>query len=112
MTKHRERRLSAARRDRRKTATGVDVAEEAVFGHYRLLTLFGRGGMGEVWHAHDTRKDRDIALKILGSWLGAEPDYARRFRREAALAARLTRRTSSPSTTTARSTASSSSTCR
>ena len=68
---------------------GVSVAEEAMFGHYRLLALLGQGGMGEVWHAHDTRKGRDVALKILGSWLGANPAYARRFRREAALAARL-----------------------
>ena len=67
----------------------MSVAEEAIFGQYRLLELLGRGGMGEVWRARDTRKDRDIALKILGSWLGANPDYARRFRREAALAARL-----------------------
>jgi serine/threonine protein kinase len=65
------------------------MAAEAVFGPYRLLELLGQGGMGEVWRAHDTRKDRDIALKVLGAWLGSEEGYARRFRREAALAARL-----------------------
>jgi serine/threonine protein kinase len=62
---------------------------DRVFGPYRLLSQLGQGGMGEVWRALDTRKDREIALKILGSWVGDDPDYARRFRREAALAARL-----------------------
>ena len=65
------------------------MAAEAVFGHYRLLSLLGRGGAGEVWRAHDTRKDRDVALRVLGAWLDTEPDYARRFHREAAHAARL-----------------------
>lgn len=62
---------------------------DRVFGPYRLLSRLGQGGMGEVWRALDTRKDRRVALKILGSWVGDDPDYARRFRREAALAARL-----------------------
>jgi serine/threonine protein kinase len=60
-----------------------------VFGPYRLIASLGQGGMGEIWRAVDTRKDRPVALKILGSWLANEPDYDRRFRREAALAARL-----------------------
>jgi serine/threonine protein kinase len=59
------------------------------FGPYRLVSLLGAGGMGEVWRALDTRKDREIAVKVLGAWLGSDPDYGRRFRREAALAARL-----------------------
>ena len=62
---------------------------DQVFGPYRLVSRLGQGGMGEVWRALDTRKDRQVALKILGSWVGDDPDYARRFRREAALAARL-----------------------
>ena len=62
---------------------------DQVFGPYRLVSRLGQGGMGEVWRALDTRKDRQVALKILGSWVGDDPDYAHRFRREAALAARL-----------------------
>jgi serine/threonine protein kinase len=55
------------------------------FGPYRLLALLGRGGMGEVWRALDTRKEREVALKVLGGWLGADPGFATRFRREASL---------------------------
>jgi WD40 repeat protein len=62
---------------------------EQQFGRYRLLSLLGRGGMGEVWRAVDTAKDRTIVLKVLGSWLGGDPEFAARFRRESALAARL-----------------------
>ena len=62
---------------------------EELFGPYRLLSRIGVGGMGEVWRALDTRKEREVAVKVLGAWLGGEAGYAARFRREAALAARL-----------------------
>ncbi len=59
------------------------------FGRYRLVELLGRGGMGEVWRAHDTVTDRVVAIKVLPAHLSADEDFQRRFRREAHAAARL-----------------------
>ena len=53
-------------------------------GPYEVLEEIGRGGMGAVYRARDTRLDRIVALKVLlgGSW--ASPDAVDRFQREAA----------------------------
>jgi len=59
------------------------------FGPYRLLTLIGRGGMGEVWRAHDTNTDRVVALKVLPPHLADDEVFQKRFRREARVAAAL-----------------------
>ena len=59
------------------------------FGHYELESLVGVGGMGEVWRANDTRRDRIVALKLLPEALGNDPDFINRFRRESHVAARL-----------------------
>src|ERR1700742_4786427 len=59
------------------------------FGWYRLVALLGRGGMGEVWRAHDTQTDRIVALKLLPAFLSDDEEFQQRFRREAHAAARL-----------------------
>ncbi len=56
---------------------------------YRLLRPLARGGMAEVWEAHDEILDRAVAAKILYPHLAADPGFVTRFRREAVAAARL-----------------------
>jgi serine/threonine protein kinase len=55
-------------------------------GRYVVDELLGRGGMAEVYRAHDTGADRRVAVKVLR---GVEPRDARRFRSEVDVLARL-----------------------
>jgi serine/threonine protein kinase len=52
-------------------------------GHYRIIEPLGKGGMGEVLVAEDTRLHRRVALKILPRLFAADPEYRERFQREA-----------------------------
>jgi serine/threonine protein kinase/Tol biopolymer transport system component len=57
--------------------------------HYQILSLLGRGGMGEVYRARDTRLGRDVAFKVLPVAYASDADRLRRFEQEARAAGRL-----------------------
>jgi serine/threonine protein kinase len=52
-------------------------------GHYRILEELGRGGIGVVYTAHDTKLDRPAVLKVLKSELLEDMEPRQRFSREA-----------------------------
>jgi serine/threonine protein kinase len=56
---------------------------------YRIASKLGAGGMAEVYLAHDTNLDRNVALKILPPELAGQRDRMRRFTQEAKAAAAL-----------------------
>jgi eukaryotic-like serine/threonine-protein kinase len=58
-------------------------------GVYQIQALLGKGGMGEVYRARDTRLDRDVAIKVLPRAFTADPDRLARFEREARVLASL-----------------------
>lgn len=74
-------------------ATEMLADERAIvgkqIGHYQVLSLIGRGGMGEVFLAQDTRLGRKVALKILCTDFTRNEDRLRRFRQEARAASAL-----------------------
>jgi serine/threonine-protein kinase len=67
----------------RPTLTGTTI------GAYRILSLLGAGGMGEVYTARDQHLERDVAIKVLPEAFTHDRDRIERFRREAQLLAAL-----------------------
>ncbi len=61
----------------------------ATIGPFQILRELGRGGMGEVFLARDTRLDRQVAIKALPAHLAQDPDRLARFQREAKVLASL-----------------------
>ncbi len=58
-------------------------------GHYEILAFIGRGGMGEVYKAKDTRLERTVAIKILAQDFLSGPQAKQHFHREAQTIANL-----------------------
>jgi tetratricopeptide (TPR) repeat protein/predicted Ser/Thr protein kinase len=58
-------------------------------GHYRVVEEIGSGGMGVVYRAHDTRLDRDVALKVIRSGAIGSRSAHERFMKEALLLSKL-----------------------
>jgi serine/threonine protein kinase len=58
-------------------------------GPYEIVAPLGKGGMGEVYRARDTKLGRDVAIKVLPTSVASDAERARRFEREARLLAAL-----------------------
>src|SRR3954468_4961234 len=58
-------------------------------GPYAVTGPLGKGGMGEVWRARDSRLGRDVAIKALPPEFALDPDRLARFEREAKVLASL-----------------------
>jgi len=67
---------------------GESLAGKTV-GHYKILSLLGKGGMGAVYLAEDLKLDRKIAIKLLNEEFGQDTDKLDRFIREAKAASAL-----------------------
>jgi serine/threonine-protein kinase len=62
---------------------------DLIAGRYELQARISKGGMGAVWRAYDRRLRRDVAVKLLHSWIAEDLELRRRFAREARVLAPL-----------------------
>ena len=56
---------------------------------FRIVEQIGQGGMASVYRAVDTKREQEVAIKVLAPTIGSDRRFIRRFRREAGLVARL-----------------------
>src|SRR6202521_2924519 len=85
--------LEALQQDARKDQAMVRDSGQSLRGRqlssYKMLSLLGAGGMGEVYQAHDTKLGRDVAIKVLPEAFAQDPQRLSRFQREAKMLASL-----------------------
>ena len=60
-----------------------ELLPNSTLSHYRIVSKIGAGGMGEVYRAHDSRLDREVAIKLLPLDIAGDEDRLRRFEQEA-----------------------------
>ena len=67
----------------------MPLAPRTRLGLYEIVAPIGKGGMGEVYRAKDTKLDREVAIKVLPAALAQDPERLARFEREAKVLASL-----------------------
>src|SRR5688572_24329541 len=67
----------------------MTLSPGARIGPYEILAELGKGGMGEVYRARDTKLNRDVAIKVLPELFAADAERLARFTREAQTLASL-----------------------
>src|ERR1051326_3724756 len=65
------------------------IAVRQIVGGFEVLSIVGRGGMGEVYRSRDTKLKREVAIKILPEEFSRDPERVARFHREAEVLASL-----------------------
>jgi hypothetical protein len=65
------------------------IGPGSTLAHYEVVSALGKGGMGEVWRAKDTKLGREVAIKTLPAEFAQDADRLARFEREAKLLASL-----------------------
>ena len=75
------------------STSSVDIVRERlqriIQGKYRIERLLGKGGMGQVFLAHDLTLEREVAIKVLPPDVAQDDQVVRRFQQEAKTAAKL-----------------------
>jgi predicted Ser/Thr protein kinase len=92
MLLERDRAVDDANRARLRAEQGAQhgrLSGAVVAGRYEIGEILGRGGMGEVYQAHRRDDGRTVAVKVLHAHMEHSTEIRERFKREAALAARL-----------------------
>jgi len=67
----------------------MSLAAGTRLGPYEIVSPLGKGGMGEVYRARDTKLERDVAIKVLPAKFADDEERLARFEREAKLLASL-----------------------